>query len=67
MRWAEITMARQLPLEHQGAVYRLINPGNAREKLTSCSEDRARLLEALTMPSSIGQKASVDAAFEPSV
>ncbi len=40
-------MARQLRLEHQGAVYRLVSRGNARERLFFCSENRARLLESL--------------------
>jgi hypothetical protein len=40
-------MARQLRLEHQGAVYHLIICDNARERLFFCSENRAWLLESL--------------------
>ena len=63
---AEITMTRQLRLEHQGAVYNLVSCGNAREKLTFCSEDRARLLEALTMRSRVRRKISADCCAETS-
>jgi len=57
-------MVRKLRLEHQDAFYHLTTPGNAREKLTFCSEDRARLLEALTVSSSVRRKISADCCAE---
>jgi hypothetical protein len=40
-------MARQLRLEHQGAVYHLVSRSNARARLFFYSENWARLLEDL--------------------
>ena len=47
MQWAEIIIARQLRLEHHGAVCHLSICGNARETIFSYSENRDLLLESL--------------------
>ena len=54
VRWPEITMVRELRVEHQGAmkhqgaVYHLVSRGNERERLSFYSENRSRRLEGFT-------------------